>query len=45
MTTNLSYSDIGKQFGVSKSNIYHINTGRTFKDKDEKYPIRTAEAI
>ena len=44
-TTNLSYSDIGKQFGVSKSNIYHINTGRTFKDKDEKYPIRTAEAI
>lgn len=44
-TTNLSYSDIGNQFGVSKSNIYHINTGRTFKDDNEKYPIRTAEAV
>lgn len=25
---------------VNKSNIYHINTGRTFKEENENYPIR-----
>ena len=39
-TTSLSYTQIAKQFGVTKSNIYHINTGRTFKSSEEEYPIR-----
>lgn len=39
-TTSLSYTQIAKQFGVTKSNIYHINTGRTFKNSEEEYPIR-----
>lgn len=38
--TNLSYSKIGEQYGVSKGTIYHINTGRTFKENVE-YPIRS----
>lgn len=42
-TTNLSYAEIGQQFNVSKSNIYHINTGRTFKKDNENYPIRTTK--
>ena len=39
-TTSLSYAQIAKQFEVTKSNIYHINTGRTFKNSEEEYPIR-----
>ena len=39
-TTSLSYTQIAKQFGATKSNIYHINTGRTFKNSEEEYPIR-----
>lgn len=37
--TNLSYSEIGELFGCTKSNIYHINSGRTYKE-DIEYPIR-----
>lgn len=39
-TTSLSYSQIATMFNVTKSNIYHINTGRTFKQSEERYPIR-----
>ena len=39
-TTSLSYAQIAKQFGVTKSNVSHINTGRTFKNPKEEYPIR-----
>ena len=38
--TSLSYSEIGKLFNVTKGTIYHINSGRTFVDKNIKYPIR-----
>ncbi len=38
--TSLSYSEIGKLFNVTKGTIYHINSGRTFVDKDMEYPIR-----
>lgn len=39
-TTSLSYTQIANQFGVTKSNIYHINTGKTFQNPEENYPIR-----
>ena len=42
--SNLSYSEIGSKFGVTKSNIYHINTGRTFKEEKIIYPIRKVSA-
>lgn len=40
LNSNQSYSIIAKQYGVSKGAIYHINTGRTFVDKNTSYPIR-----
>lgn len=39
-TTPLSYNQIATMFNITKSNIYHINTGRTFKQPEERYPIR-----
>ena len=38
--TSISYSKIGKIFNVTKGTIYHINSGRTFVDKNMEYPIR-----
>ena len=40
--TSISYLEIGKIFNVTKGTIYHINSGRTFVDKNIKYPIRKA---
>ncbi len=39
-TTNKSYTEIATMFNVTKGNISQINAGRTFKDKNEVYPIR-----
>ena len=38
-----SYMDLCKKFNVSKGVIYHINTGKTFYNSNEKYPIRSAK--
>lgn len=38
--TNLFYKDIAKQLGVSISMVSNINSGRSWKKKDEEYPIR-----
>lgn len=39
-TTLMSYQEIGNLYGVSKSSIYSINKGDTFKE-DRNYPIRS----
>lgn len=38
--TDLFYKDIAKQLGVSLSMVSNINSGRSWKKKDEEYPIR-----
>lgn len=39
--SDLSYQQIADQFQVTKGNIYQINTGRSFKQNTETYPIRS----
>lgn len=36
----LSQEDIAKRLGVSKSEISYINTGKTFYDENDSYPLR-----
>lgn len=37
-TSLISYKELADKYGVSKGTIYHINTGRTFKE-ERNYPI------
>lgn len=39
-TTNLSYNEIGEQFGTNKNNVSQINSGRSWHKENEEYPIR-----
>lgn len=39
-TSNLSFSEIAQQFSISTSTICMINTGKTWKNNQLKYPIR-----
>ena len=37
----ISLQNIGEQYNVTKGAIWHINVGRTYYDKNEKYPLRS----
>lgn len=39
-TSLISYSELGKIYGVTKQSIYSINYGQTFNESDRSYPIR-----
>ena len=41
--TTDSYKVLSEEFNVTKGVIYQINTGRTFYDPNETYPIRSAK--
>lgn len=43
-TSLISYKELADKYGVSKGTIYHINTGRTFKE-ERSYPIRKEHKI
>ena len=43
-TSLISHKELADKYGVSKGTIYHINTGRTFKE-ERNYPIRKEHKI
>jgi group I intron endonuclease len=42
-TTNLSFSEIGEQFGVKDHCVSAINRGRTWRQENIEYPIRNSK--
>lgn len=43
--TQLTIIDISKRFNINKGTISDINMGKSYKQKDIKYPVRTKEEI
>lgn len=41
--TTLSYQEIANKYGVTKTNIYQINAGRSFRREGDTYPIRSKQ--
>lgn len=42
-TTNLSFSEIGEQFGVKEHCVSAINRGRAWRQENMEYPIRNSK--